>query len=224
MSRHAGLIPILILVLVVPVRAGDSLVMPPVTGLGLYDANKALCRMGLEVRFEQVAVDTAEVPEFHIAGQVPDSGAAVEEGAEALLRFNCPVMLRYWDDWVVPLLGDFRNTVGLYRATRPPEPIRTPGAGYPDELLACAFSGGATVEALIDFDGSVLAARVVESSGYEEADSAACQAALRALFSPAEHYEKPARVWFPIPYVWKFDDVTGLPEFSGEVNAPGSGP
>jgi len=181
--------------------------MPRVTSQDLYTASKTLRKMGFELEFEQVEVDTGKVAEFHIAEQVPDSGSLLQEGDEVLLRFNCPGMLRYWDDWVVPLLGDFKHTVGFYRADKPAEVIHVPGAEYPIELRKYGFSGETKVEVLVDFDGSVLAARVKESSGYEAADSAACCAGLQGRFSPAEHHEQPVRVWFPLNFFFKFEEA-----------------
>ncbi|UCG43839.1 MAG: TonB family protein [candidate division WOR-3 bacterium] len=188
----------------------QAAVMPQLVGLDLRSAGKALARIGMEPVYVQVQADTAEVPEFHVVSQDPDSGALLEEAQEVLVRFNCHGMLKYWDSWVVPLLGDFRNTVSVYRVDRPPEPTSTPVAGYPPELLKFSFSGEAKVEALVDFDGSVLAARVVESSGQRQADSAACQAALSSEFSPATHYDVPVRVWFPLPYAWDYREARGL--------------
>jgi TonB family protein len=188
----------------------QAITMPQLVGMDLRSAGRALARIGMEPVYVQVQADTAAIPEFHVASQDPDSGAVLEEAQEVVVRFNCHGMLRYWDAWVVPLLGDFKNTVSIYRADHPPEPISTPGAGYPPELLKFSFSGKAQVEALVDFDGSVLAARVVESSGYSQADSAACEAALNSQFSPATHYDAPVRVWFPLPYAWDYREARGL--------------
>lgn len=179
-------------------------VMPDLVGQALYPASRAVRGLGAPVSYRQVAVDTGRVPEFHVAGQSPAAGSAVLPESVLVLEFNCPGMLRYWDEWVVPLLGDFRHQVGLYQVEKAPEPKRLVGAGYPPELLKYGFSGECRVAALVDFDGAVLAARVVESSGQPEADSAALDAALRATFHPAEHYEAFVRVWFPLPFHWEF--------------------
>jgi TonB family protein len=201
-----------------------DLVMPGVVGQPLYPASRMLRRMGLEVRFEQVAADSsAGIGEFCVAGQVPDSGVALDDGQEVVLQFNCPQMLRYWDEWVVPFLGDLDNTRGYYSVSKPPEPVRLLAAGYPAGLKQFSFSGDAQIEALVDFDGSVLAARVMESSGYEEADSSALHAALRGSFSPAEHYEQPVRVWFPMPYHWEFEEAPDRPD-AGTASDPGLDP
>jgi TonB family protein len=191
--------------------AADSLFVPKLAGQDIYHAHRALKKLGLVSRFEQVETDTTLASLFLVASQMPDSGAAVRLGDTVVLRFNHPGMLRYWNASVIPLMGDFENTVSFYKVQKPPQPIAFEPAGYPAELKQYTFSGGVDVEALVDFDGAVLAARVVRSSGYAAADSSACVTALRASFSPAEHYGQPVRVWFPLPYQFQFKEDKGLP-------------
>jgi len=198
-------------VLVSAGAAADSLVVPNLVGQDIYHAHRTLRKLGLVSRFEQVAIGTATVPLFFVASQTPDSGAAAGPGDTAVLRFNHPGMLRYWNASVVPFMGDFENTVSFYKVQKPPRPTALEPAGYPVELKQYTFSGGADVEALVDFDGAVLAARVVRSSGYAAADSSACDAALHGSFTPAEHYGQPVRVWFPLPYRFQFKEDKGLP-------------
>jgi len=202
-------------------QENDSLRMPWLVGQDVYAASKTLRKLGATMKYEQAREDTADSMQFFVVGQSPDSGVGFIPGQEVLLRFNCTSTLRYWDDYVVPLLGDFKHIVSLYRATGPPQPIRAPQAGYPPELLKFTFSGEATVEALVDYDGSVLAARVMESSGYEQADSAALDAAMQATFTSPENYEQPVRVWFPLPYTWQYEDVRGLPPMNKEGTSEG---
>lgn len=189
----------------------DSLSVPGLVGQDIYHAHRALRKLGLVSRFEQVEIDTAAVPLFFVASQSLDSGAVAHPGDTVTLRFNHPGMLRYWNASVIPLMGDFRNTVSFYKVQNPPRPIAMEPAGYPPDLKQYSFSGSADIEALVDFDGAVLAARVVRSSGYEAADSSACASALRASFSPAEHYGQPVRVWFPLPYHFQFKEDKSLP-------------
>jgi len=191
--------------------AADSLFVPSLAGQDIYHAHRALKKLGLVSRFEQIEADTATGPLFFVESQSPDSGAAVQPGDTVVLRFNHPGMLRYWNNSVIPFMGDFENTVSFYKVQKPPQPIALEPSGYPVELKQYTFSGAADVEALVDFDGAVLAARVVRSSGYAAADSAACAAALRGLFSPAEHYGQPVRVWFPLPYHFQFKEDRALP-------------
>lgn len=195
----------------ISVSAADSLFMPGLVGQDVYHAHRVLRKLGLVSRFEQVEVDTTVVPFFFVAVQVPDSGTGVQAGDTVLLRFNHPGMLSYWNTSVIPLLGDFENSVGFYKVQKPPQPIALEPAGYPAELKLYTFSGTADVQALVDFDGSVLAARIVRSSGYAAADSSACATALRGSFAPAEHYGQPVRVWFPLPYHFQFKEDKTLP-------------
>lgn len=192
--------------------------MPDLVGQALHPANRALRALGITPEYRQVSLDTALVPEFHVVGQSPAAGSAIGADSPVVLEFNCPAMLRYWDAWVIPLLGDFRQQVSFYRVQVPPEPIRFVGAGYPPELARYAFSGRCLVEVLVDFDGSVLAAKVLESSGLASADSAALDAALQATFHPATHYEAPVRVWFPLPYHWEYRE-----QFESAPERPDSG-
>ena len=191
--------------------AADSLMVPTLVGQDIYHAHRALKKLRLVSRFEQVEVDTAKVPLFVVASQAPDSDGRVQAADTVVLRFNHPGMLRYWNLSVIPLLGDFENTVSFYKVQKPPQPIVLEPAGYPDALKQYNFSGTADVEALVDFDGAVLAARIVRSSSYAAADSAACATALRSSFAPAEHYGQPVRVWFPLPYHFQFKEDETLP-------------
>lgn len=200
----------------------DSVAVPDVTGLSMYRAYRSLKKLGLVSRFDKVESDTAEVPLFFVAGQAPDSGAAAKPGDTIVVRYNHPGMLVYWNPAFAPMLGDFDNLASFYKVQKPPEPIKAEPAGYPDELRKYSFTGDAQVEALVDFDGSVLAARVTRSSGHVEADSAACDAALRASFSPAENHGQPVRVWFPLPYHWQFKEDKAAPGAESKtVKAPG---
>jgi TonB family protein len=211
MSRRAKAAFVLTVILASVCAAADSLFVPNLVGQDIYHAHRALKKLGLVSRLEQVGADTATVPLFCIASQLPDSGSAAQPGDTVALRFNHPGMLRYWNVSVIPFMGDFENTVSFYKVQKPPQPIALEPAGYPAELKQYTFSGATDVEALVDFDGAVLAARVVRSSGYAAADSSACATALRGSFSPAEHYGQPVRVWFPLPYHFQFKEDKAMP-------------
>ncbi len=189
----------------------SGVAVPQLVGLDVYEAHRVLRRLGLRAAFQPVSADTTGPTEFHVIGQKPDSGAALNFGDSVLVRFSSSRMLRYWNPAVVPLLGDFGNTVDFYKVQQPPKPLKVVQAEYPLELMKYNFSGECEVEALVDFDGSVLAARVTKPSGYQEADSSACDAALKASFTPAEHYEAPVRVWFPLPFKFRYKDLPSLP-------------
>jgi TonB family protein len=209
--RTAVALTLMMAVLTSVGTAADPLLVPRLVGRDIYRAHRALRKLGLAARFMQVEIDTAEVPLFFVASQTPDSGVAARSGDTVMLRFNHPGLLRYWNASVIPLMGDFGNTVGFYKVQTPPHPIRVEPADYPPELKPYTFSGGTDVEALVDFDGSVLAVRVVRSSGYAAADSSACEAALRGSFTPAEDHGQPVRVWFPLPYRFEFKEDRSVP-------------
>jgi TonB family protein len=200
--------------------AADTLALPHLVGQDIYHAHRALRKLGLVSQFEQVEVDTTQASLFVVTSQSPDSGAMVRAGDTVVLRFNHPGMLRYWNRSVIPLLGDFENTVGFYKVQKPPQPIALEPAGYPAELKQYNFSGTAGTEVLVDFDGTVLAARIVRSSGYAAADSSACASALRSSFAPAEHYGRPVRVWFPLPFHFQFKEDKTLPSSVRQTRDP----
>jgi TonB family protein len=211
---------LLLVVAVASVSAADSLSVPMLVGQDVYHANRALKKLGLVSQFEQVEVDTVKVPLFVVASQAPESGVGVQAGDTVVLRFNHPGTLCYWNRSVIPLLGDFGNTVSFYKVQKPPQPIVLEPAGYPEALKQYNFSGTADAEALVDFDGAVLAARIVRSSGYPAADSSACATALRSSFAPAEHYGQPVRVWFPLPYQFQFKEDKTLPSSVKQTRDP----
>jgi len=204
-------VPFVTAMLVCVGAAADSLFVPMLVGQDVYHANRSLKKLGLVSRFEQVELGTAKVPLFFVAAQTPDSGTDAVAGDTVVLRFNHPGLLCFWNSSVIPLVGDFENTAGFYKVQKPPRPIVLEPAGYPDALKQCNFTGTAEAEALVDFDGTVLAARIARSSGYAAADSSACASALRSSFAPAEHYGQPVRVWFPLPYHFRFREDKTLP-------------
>lgn len=210
----------LLVAAVASASAADSLSVPMLVGRDVYHANRALKKLGLVSQFEQVEVDTVKVPLFVVASQSPDSGAVVRAGDTVVLRFNHPGILRYWNRSVIPLLGDLENRVSFYKVQKPPQPIVLEPAGYPEALKQYSFSGTADAEALVDFDGAVLAARIVRSSGYAAADSSACATALRSSFAPAEQYGQPVRVWFPLPYHFQFKEDKTLPGSVKQIRDP----
>ena len=211
---------LVLVVAVASVSAADSLSVPMLVGQDVYHANRALKKLGLVAQFEQVEVDTVKVPIFVVASQDPDSGGKVQTGDTVVLRFNHPGMLCFWNRSVIPLLGDFENTVSFYKVQQPPQPVVREPAGYPEALKQCNFSGTAYAEALVDFDGAVMAARIVRSSGYAAADSSACASALRSSFAPAEQYGQPVRVWFPLPYHFQYKEDKSLPNSVKQTRDP----
>ena len=91
-------------------------------------------------------------------------------------------------------------TVPFYKVEVKPTPISVPVPVYPEAVRTAGIEGSAVVEALLDLDGSVMDARVLKSSGNQQLDEAAIEAAKIAKFTPAKQRDKPVRVWISIPY------------------------
>jgi len=91
-------------------------------------------------------------------------------------------------------------TVPFYKLEVKPSIVDVPVPVYPEAVRNAGIEGSATVELLLDLDGSVMDARVLASSGNQMLDAAAIEAALRARFTPAMQQHKPVRVWISFPY------------------------
>ncbi len=83
---------------------------------------------------------------------------------------------------------------------------------YPLELWEQNIEGSALVRVLVNEEGGVDSAMVMESSGHSELDSAAVQGALSMEFDPATRQGEPLRVWARVPV-----------QFSKETRPAGSG-
>ncbi|HTW91185.1 MAG TPA: energy transducer TonB [bacterium] len=97
-------------------------------------------------------------------------------------------------------IKQYPPTVPFYKVEVKPTPIKVPVPLYPDAVRTAGIEGSVVVEALLDLDGSVMDSRVQKSSGNEQLDEAACDAAKLAKFTPAKQRDNPVRVWISIPY------------------------
>ena len=70
---------------------------------------------------------------------------------------------------------------------------------YPFELWDQDVEGSTLVRVLVNEEGGVDSAMVMESSGHSELDSAAVQGALSMEFDPATREGEPLRVWARVP-------------------------
>lgn len=91
-------------------------------------------------------------------------------------------------------------TVPFYKVEVKPTPKSVPVPVYPEAVRTAGIEGSAVIEALLDLDGTVMDARVLKSSGNQQLDEAAIEAAKLAKFTPAMQRDKPVRVWISIPY------------------------
>ena len=105
-------------------------------------------------------------------------GAAIS----AALAFGAPA---YASD--ARPLGDFKNCDKPH---------------YPKESLAAKHQGRVTLGFLVDVTGSVVEARIGESSGHMPLDEAARDALKLCKFRPAMKDGKPVQDWAKVEYVW----------------------
>ena len=70
---------------------------------------------------------------------------------------------------------------------------------YPDWARRREIYGKVGVEVLIDMNGRVTDAKVVEPSGYQILDEAAIAAAKNSIWEPALQNDRPVSVWVKIP-------------------------
>ena len=88
---------------------------------------------------------------------------------------------------------------------------------YPLELWDRDIEGSTLVRVLVNEEGGVDSAMVVESSGYSELDSAAVHGALSMEFDPATREGEPLRVWARVPVHFSKD---AQPTFPGQLGNP----
>ncbi|MCF7832974.1 MAG: energy transducer TonB, partial [Candidatus Marinimicrobia bacterium] len=74
---------------------------------------------------------------------------------------------------------------------------------YPEELKKAGVEGTVIVQIHVQKDGSVDKTHLLKSSGYEQLDKAALDAAMKIDF---EHVGEPADVWIALPVIFKLDN------------------
>jgi TonB family protein len=100
----------------------------------------------------------------------------------------------------IPEPGKFVKT------SRKPEVVRLQAPEYPDHCRVLGIEGIATINLLLNLDGSIMDARVARSSGNAELDSAAVRAGRRCEFTPAlGNRQQPVRVWVAVPFSFKLE-------------------
>lgn len=87
----------------------------------------------------------------------------------------------------------------------PPEPVRLVKPNYPDIARKAGIEGFVILKLLVDVDGSVLDAKVLQSLN-KVCDEEAVKAAKASLFRPAKQRDKPVRVWVAFPVQFTLRD------------------
>jgi TonB family protein len=84
-----------------------------------------------------------------------------------------------------------------------PKPLSIPAPKYPESARRAGIEGDVIIKVLVNIDGSILDARIFISSGFQELDSAALEASMKAKFEPAKQFGRPVKVWVSIPVKFK---------------------
>jgi TonB family protein len=100
----------------------------------------------------------------------------------------------------IPEPGKFVKT------SRKPEVAKLQTPDYPNNCRILGIEGSATVNLLLNLDGSVMDARIARSSDNAGLDSAAVRAGRQCRFIPAlDNNQQPVRVWVAVPFIFKLE-------------------
>jgi TonB family protein len=92
------------------------------------------------------------------------------------------------------------------KTSRKPEVAKLQTPDYPNNCRVLGIEGTATVNLLLNLDGSVMDARIAKSSGNAGLDSAAFRAGWQCRFIPAlDNNRQSVRVWVAVPFVFRLD-------------------
>jgi TonB family protein len=85
---------------------------------------------------------------------------------------------------------------------RPPAAVRGDVFEFPRSAWEDGISGTTVLKILIDADGTVDSAIVLESSGHASLDSAAVANSSKLLYRPAEQGGEPVPIWGRLPVIY----------------------
>ena len=85
---------------------------------------------------------------------------------------------------------------------RPPAAVKVDVFEFPRSAWEDGISGTTVLKILIDADGTVDSAIVLESSGHERLDSAAVANSSKLLYRPAEQGGEPVPIWGRLPVIY----------------------
>lgn len=85
---------------------------------------------------------------------------------------------------------------------RPPAAVEGDVFEFPRSAWEDGISGTTVLKIMIDADGTVDSALVLESSGHESLDSAAVANSSKLLYRPAEQGGEPVPIWGRLPVIY----------------------
>ncbi|MBN2542897.1 energy transducer TonB [bacterium] len=108
------------------------------------------------------------------------------------------------DSYVPPEI-EAPEIVEFYALEKPPQVASKVDPEYPDFARRSETEGAVMVEIIIDTDGSVESARVIQARPKGFFEEAAIKAAKQWKFTPAEQRGKPVKVRYQIPIEFKLN-------------------
>ncbi|MCK4333843.1 energy transducer TonB [candidate division WOR-3 bacterium] len=93
--------------------------------------------------------------------------------------------------------------VDYYKIEKKPQVVNQHTPVYPAKAQNEGHEGTVFVNALVGPYGHVIDVEILQSSGWEELDNAALEAARHWTFTPGEQRGKPVKVWVRIPFHFK---------------------
>jgi TonB family protein len=85
---------------------------------------------------------------------------------------------------------------------RPPAAVKGDVFEFPRRAWEDGISGTTVLKIMIDADGTVDSAIVLESSGHDRLDSAAVANSSKLLYRPAEQGGEPVPIWGRLPVIY----------------------
>jgi protein TonB len=137
------------------------------------------------------APEEVERPELPIAEEALISDEVNEETTIAPTEFN---------PFAPPVIPSRPVPDAFYAFDSPPEVLRSVEPKYPNRAREAEAEGDVLVEVIIDENGRVISAKVIDSDTIGALEDAAIEAAYKFLFKPARQGDVPVKCRVVIPF------------------------
>jgi protein TonB len=151
-------------------------------------------------------VPDVEIPESPKEIPRPEVDPTVYDGPDAVDEVLPPTSPDDFGDFINPPLPDRQANGGFVPYDQPPVPVLLVTPSYPELAREAGIEGTVRVEVVIDTEGKVVDAAVVESDVTPSMERAALDAAKRCTFEPAKQRSKPVKVMVVIPFEFRLTE------------------
>ena len=139
----------------------------------------------------------AEVERPELPQEAEISADVSEEATIAPTEFN---------PFAPPVIPSRPEPEAFYAFDSPPEVLRAVEPRYPDRAMEAEAEGEVLVEVIIDENGRVVSAKVIDSDTIDVLENAALEAAYKFLFKPARQGDVPVKCRVVIPFRFTLND------------------